>query len=100
MHQCRQSALLFRVERTHGHALSAPSTRSMITWHGARRSSVDHAEGLGHQRRNPACCEGRAGVRARVRLDGRDGGGTIHQIWNSARKTVLTAVTTLTQRQV
>ena len=41
--------------------------------HDVRRSSIDQAEGLGHQRRNPECCEGRAGVRARVRLDGPDG---------------------------
>ena len=43
--------------------------------HDVRRSSIDQAEGLGHQRRNPACCEGRAGVRARVRTDARDGRG-------------------------
>ena len=48
--------------------------------HDARRSSVDQAEGLGHQRRNPECCEGRAGVRARVRTDAIGKGGS-DQIW-------------------
>ena len=37
--------------------------------HDVRRSSVDQAEGLGHQRRNPKCYEGRGGMRARVRTD-------------------------------
>ena len=48
--------------------------------HDVRRSSIDQAEGLGHQRRNPECCEGRAGVRARVRTDATGKGG-LDQIW-------------------
>ena len=79
LHNSRTVCKSCPVSAQSGPTVSGPRANSR---HDVRRSSIDQAEGLGHQRRNPECCEGRAGVRARVRLDGRDGGGTIHQIWN------------------